>query len=486
MKPQLTQLFHSAHSRGYSRTGILAVLTLTAVLVHGYHFGVEDQEVYVSAIKKGLDPSLYPHNSDLFMTQMRGTAFCKFFVILVHLSHLPLEALLFAFHLLSIFLILLGCSMIARRCFRSEAAVWSGLLLVVGVLTIPVAGTALYIVDQYLHPRAVATWAILFAVAAILDDRRVICALCLVMATLFHPLMAAFGTSFVMLLAWRRPTLGIEHTAALIPIGFVTPAWNRAALPRSYYFLSKWAWSEWLGVLLPLWLAWWCAHLAQVKGLMTAAFVYRRLLSFGLFQFAVALILNTPPLLRLTALQPMRWMHLFYLLFFLLCGGLIGEFLLQHHVWRWVLLFLPVYAGMFYTQRQLFPSSSHIELGCGKNEWCQAFDWVRENTPKGAYFALNPRYVNIPGEDHHGFRSWAERSMLEEESQDAGAATVFPGLLDHWYEQSQALESWKDFKLPQLLKLRDHFGVNWVLMEHDVPGLDCPYRNRSVRACRLP
>lgn len=209
--------------------------------------------------------------------------------------------------------------MIAQRCFQSAAAVWSGLLLVTGALTIPVAGTALYIVDQYLHPRAMATLAILLlAVTAVLDNRRLLCVLWLVMAALFHPLMAAVGISFVVFLAWRRPALGIKHagaTAAPIPIGFTTPAWNRAALPRSYYFLSKWAWSEWLGVVLPLALVWWCARLSRMKRLTRAAFVYRRLLSFGLFQFVVALVLNTLPLLRLAALQPMRRMHLFYLLF---------------------------------------------------------------------------------------------------------------------------------------------------------------------------
>lgn len=76
--------------------------------------------------------------------------------------------------------------------------------------------------------------------------------------------------------------------------------------------------------------------------------------------------------------------------------------------------------------------------------------------------------------------------MLEEESLDAGAATVFPGFLDPWYEQSQALEGWNRFELPQFLILRDRFGVGWILVEHDVSSLSCPYRNRSVRVCRLP
>jgi len=265
------------YTRQLPTIAILAFLAISAVLVHGYHFGAEDQEIYISAIKKGVNPSLYPHNSEFFMTQMQGTIFCRFFVFLIRVSHLPIEALLFAFHLLSIFLILLGCWMISRRCFQSNAAVWSGLLLVTGVFTIPIAGTALYIVDQYIHPRAMATFAILFAVTAILDDRRLFSALWLLIATLFHPLMAAFGISFVAFLAWRMPRLGTEKGASQFPGGFTTPAWSRAAQPRSYYFLSKWAWSEWLGVLLPLTLVWWCARLARARGLTTAAFVYSRL-----------------------------------------------------------------------------------------------------------------------------------------------------------------------------------------------------------------
>jgi hypothetical protein len=479
-----------ATAGGYSRTwsaiGILA-LTIVAVLVHGYHVGVEDQEVYLSAVRKELNPSLYPHNSELFMTQMQGTVFSRFLAFCVYESNLSIETLLFSFHLLTLFLILLGCWMVGRRCFRSKAAVWSGLLLVTAVLTIPIAGTALYIVDQYLHPRAMATWAILFAIAAVLDNRGLVCVLWLMIAILVHPLMAAFGISYVMFLAWRKPSFVTNCPALLVPLGSASAGWRRAAQARSYYFVTQWAWYEWLGVALPIAMVCWFVRLTRLRGLLSAAFMYQRLFYFALFQLALTLALTAPPpLLTLSALQPMRWMHLFYLLFFLLTGGLIGELLLRDHAWRWAILFVPLFAGMFYTQRQLFPSSSHIEFTCGKNDWCQAFDWVRENTPQDAYFALNPRYVNIPGEDHHGFRSWAERSMLEEESQDAGAATVFPRLLDRWYEQSQALEGWDQFELPQFIRLHDRFGVNWVLLERDVLGLSCPYRNRSVRVCRIP
>ncbi len=46
-----------------------------------------------------------------------------------------------------------------------------------------------------------------------------------------------------------------------------------------------------------------------------------------------------------------------------------------------------------------------------KSPWLSAFLWIRENTPKDAVFALDPKYMNEPGVDGHGFRAMAERSV---------------------------------------------------------------------------
>ena len=55
-----------------SAGGIL-FLTAAAVLIHGYHLGVEDQTIYLPAIKKILDPSLYPRDAEFFLAQTRPT-----------------------------------------------------------------------------------------------------------------------------------------------------------------------------------------------------------------------------------------------------------------------------------------------------------------------------------------------------------------------------------------------------------------------------
>ena len=76
---------------------LLAVLTVAALFVHGYHFGAEDQAIYLPAIRKLLDPSLYPHDSELFLPQTSATLFGNLIALTVRNTHLSCAAVLFIF-----------------------------------------------------------------------------------------------------------------------------------------------------------------------------------------------------------------------------------------------------------------------------------------------------------------------------------------------------------------------------------------------------
>jgi len=43
----------------------------------------------------------------------------------------------------------------------------------------------------------------------------------------------------------------------------------------------------------------------------------------------------------------------------------------------------------------------------------------------------------LPGEDTHGFRAIAQRSMIADAGKDSGAVSMFPPLADEWYQQSK-------------------------------------------------
>jgi hypothetical protein len=173
---------------------------------------------------------------------------------------------------------------------------------------------------------------------------------------------------------------------------------------------------------------------------------------------------------------------------FLLGGGLLGKFVLQNRAWRWALLFVPLCAGMVLAQRATFPYSPYIEWPgmAARNPWAQAFEWIRTNTPENAYFAMDPNTMQLPGEDQHGFRAIAERSLLADNVKDSGAVSMFPALAEKWQEQVIAQRGWKNFQAYDFKKLNARYSIDWVVLEQPgVDGLTCPYENVRVRVCAL-
>jgi hypothetical protein len=481
--------------KNYSKNlGILLLLTAFAILLHGYHPGVEDDGVYLPAIKRQLNPQLYPHDFEFFTLQLQATVFDKLIAGSIRLTHLPVGIAVLLWHFVSVFLLLWGCWQISRRCFNEPHAQWAAVTTVAVLLTMPVAGTALYLGDQYLHPRLLASGVILGAIVAILDRTYFLAAACLAIALIIHPLMASFGISYCIFLAWKeRPRANAPLLALLFPLGWIfeptSDAWRAAAHTRDYYSLSNWHWYEWLGVFAPLVLLWWFRRVATRGGSTVVAHVTWRLVGYGLFQLAVASTIMLPASLeRLKPLQPMRYLHLLYLIFVLISGGLIGRHILRRRVFRWLLFFVPLSLVMFYTQRQTFPASPHLEFPgtVSHNSWIQAFEWVRQNTPLDGYFALDPHYMERPGEDFHSFRALAERSALADYVKDPSVATQVPRLAPRWQEQVHAQEGWSHFQAADFQRLKRRFGEDWVVLEGNAaPGMDCPYHNEVLRVCRI-
>ncbi|MFZ0284661.1 MAG: hypothetical protein WAL32_05480 [Terriglobales bacterium] len=472
---------------------ILLLLTFGALQIHGYHPWAEDSELYVPGIEKTLHPNLFPFNSQFFETHAGSTLFPNLVAEAVRLSHLPLTVVLFILHVASIYLFLLACWQLARRCFPGSNARWAGVTLIAALLTLPVAGTALYIFDQYLNPRNLAAFLSIFAIVKVLDKKYVYAGLLLVLTAAIHPLMAVFAIAYCFLLvALPHLDLGVAALACLLPFGitFAPPsaAYHQAALTHSFHYITRWAWYEWLGMLAPLPILYWFSRRARTRDWQNLNLLCRTLVVYELIFFPFALVLSTVPRFEaLARLQPMRSLFLLYILLFLFIGGLLGECILKNQIWRWLALFLPLCAGMFVAQLALFPASRHIEWpgAAPINPWEQAFVWTREHTPTDAIFALDPEVLKIPGEDEQGFRAIAQRSRLADHSSDAGAVSMFPGLAEEWLRQVQAQAGWKHFTADDLRRLHADFGVTWAVFQSPgIAGLDCPYRNSTVLVCR--
>jgi hypothetical protein len=477
----------------------LSLLTAVALLIHGYHPYAEDSEIYLPGVLKILNPSLFPANAEFFGEHAGHTLYPNLIAFSVRATHLPLPWAAFLWHLLSIFLLLAASWRLASALFESplfdeERAWWAAVALMAALLTLPIAGTWLYILDQFLNPRNLAAFAALFAVAEVLHRKYGRAVLWLVFAALMHPFMASFAILFcawlILLDRYRPRVLGF---AAALPFGitFEPPpaAYHEVALRQRSHFVLRWEWYEWLGVIGPVILFYWFGTWARRRGMKNLELVSRAMVPFVVVAAFAAIGLGIPARFEaLTRLQPLRCLALCYMVLVVVGGGLLGQYALQRQVWRWLALFVPLSLGMYFAQRQVFPASQHIEWPWAqpRNQWAQAFEWIRGNTPVDALFALDPRHMELPGEDENGFRARAERSMLADLVKDKGAASMFPPLSVQWAEQIADQKNFEQFGKEDFERLRRKYGVSWVVVEQPGPaGLECPYENSTVRACRV-
>ena len=193
-----------------NQTFPLFLFTVIGFLVMGYHPGFEDDGVYLTAVKADLNSALYPHDSEFFRLQMQATVFDGSMAHFIRWTRMPVARAELLWQLVALYLILWACRKIAVVIFPEVHAQWAAVAMVGAMFTLPVAGTALNIADQHLHPRNLATALILVAVSWILEDkgRRWRAIPLLMLAFLLHPIMAALGVSFCVFL-----TLAMAQTA---------------------------------------------------------------------------------------------------------------------------------------------------------------------------------------------------------------------------------------------------------------------------------
>jgi len=496
------------------------LFTTLGFLVMGYHPGMEDDAVYLAAVKADLQPALFPHNAGFIRLQLRLTVFDTWMAHFVTITHIPLPWAELFWQLVSLFLILWAARQIAAHLFAEPSAQWAGVAMLSAMFTLPVAGTALIVVDQHLHPRNIATALILLAVSSILERKGWRAIPLLVLACALHPIMGVMGISFSFFLAFTlsrpiqtqagasphhpeslaAPAIAIPAIAILPAVALAnpfswifqppSPTWLEALNSRHWFRLYDWEWYEWLGAIGPLVIFWIIARIARKRGeivlsrFATAVFIY------GIFQQAVAMILLGPKaLIVLSALEPMRYLHLVYIFLTLIGGCYAGRYLLKSSIWRWAVFLLILNAPMYYVQRQLFANTVHLELPNTppSSAWLQAFDYIKHSTPTGAYFALDPKYLAADGEDYHGFRALAERSSLADSIKDTSVVTKVPQLGPDWKQQTLAQAGWSHFQLADFERLKSQFGVDWVLIAYpqSVP-LDCHWHNATLAVCQIP
>jgi hypothetical protein len=426
----------------------VTVLTFAALAIHGYHPYADDGGIYLAGVKRLLNPSLYPYWSEFVTEHLRFSLFAPLLATLVHGFRLPLMMVWLAVYAAALWLTLFAAWMLVSRSHASREARCGAVALLAVWLTIPIAGTALLLMDPYLSARSISAPFCVLAMVGALDyfkptfqpgngrARAVgLCCGSLIIAAAVHPLMAIYGLGCVLLLAGfffkstRTQVAGSAGLAALATLVAAilyktapheSAAYRSVALTRTYWFIAGWRWYELFGLAAPI-------VILTAIGLQSersANPMSRALARSGAVAGTVAILIavlfarTSSPAYLIARLQPLRIFQMVYILMILALGALLGDRLLRRRASRWLAAFAVLAIVMFGAERGTYPGSSHFEWpeSLPHNGWERAFQWVRTNTPKDALFALDPDYISLPGEDAQTFRAIAERSALADYS----------------------------------------------------------------------
>jgi Domain of unknown function (DUF6798) len=482
----------------------LAALAPVVFLIHGYHPYSDDASIYVPGIQKLLNPSLYKLDAPFVVSNTHLSIFAHLLAAVVVVTHVPLPIMLLVTHLVSIFLFLIGCWCLASCIFRAMPERWFAVAFAGACFTLPAAGTALVLMDPYVTARSFSTPLGLCAIAAAIDRRWGIAAALIVLTGLVHPLMALYALAMVAV--YVAMDVGGVRAAALVGVmgvvvaalvyfatrfAPVSAAYREAMMSkgRMYFFLTQWKWYEDLGLVMPLLLLAIALYRSDAGG--RARKLCAACLVLGISSIVVSLLFVHPegPYL-LVRIQVLRGFHVIYAVGIVLLGGWLGGMLWRQRRTRWMLFVLLAAAGggLFAAQRTAYPNSAHIEWPGMKprNQWVQAYVWIRNNTPQGAVFAADPNLEFNDGADMQGFRATTERSLLANNKDQGVAAGVNPAIAGIWAKQRDAqigIDTMSDAEREAKLK---PLGVTWLLLRADAKtSFACPFENAVAKVCEL-
>ena len=503
----------------------MSAATVLAVGVDGYHPYAEDGGIYLAGVKRLLDGRLYPHDAAFAMEPARWSAFAPMVAGLVAVTHVPLTWAVLTLHIASVWVTLFAVWMLAARCFgrgdeSKHTARVGAVALLACWLGLPVAGTALYVMDPYLTARSFATPAMLLALVGVLDAtaweevsarrRRgwVMWIGGLAICAIMHPLTALYAEIAALLLACLRARGGEVRIGGTVAV-FVTTiavaacaqmfaptessAYVHAALSRSYWFLSQWRWYEMVGIAAPagiLGTVGWLLDRRAERDNGTMRAMARMAVILGATACGVAVLFGREDGARhlVARMQPLRMFQVVYVVMILMLGGWLGKAVLRRDVWKWTAVVVVLGGVMFSAARAEYAGSNHLEMPwiAKRNTWVQAFEWVRVNTPRDALFATDGDYIHAPGEDAQNFRAIAERSVLPDASKDGGEASIAPDLAKVWAQGAAAQDGLSGISDAERVARLRPLGVTWLVLAASArTQMECPYANAGVRVCRL-
>ncbi len=473
--------------------GLLLFFALATANSGGYRYGISDQAFYEPAIRRALDPSLFPRDASLIAAQARLMGSDKIIGGTARLLHTDLPPLFLAIYALTLVMLASGAAIFVRGLGWSRWATIAFLALL--TLRHRIAKTGANTLEGYMHPRQLAFALGVVALATTYRKRPWWTVGLLIGAALLHPTTALWFALFigpaavVMYPSWRRPLIGVTSIAAIASIALLMgplssrlvimdAAWIDAFVDKDYVFPMAWpayAWIMNLAYVPVIALVWRQrvragAARPEERGLVAGAIVL-------LIVFLISVPLTAAHVALVVQLQVTRvfWVLDFIALAYVawwLTSGVSRKSFVAAAV-ALILVAMSLGRGV-YVMHTEDPSRPLVQEQLADSQWVQALDWLR----------TQPASWNVLADPGHAWRYGisvrvgAQRDTVIESVKDSALAMYDRDIALRVTDRSRALEHFDAFTTNDIKAAAERYDVDAVIVDKShVLDLPVLYRN---------
>jgi hypothetical protein len=490
---------------GWPPTVLFAVclvpfLFLATLNSAGYRYGASDQAFYAPAVLEGINPLLYPRDSDLIRSQARLTLVDEVIGPIGRVSGLPLPYLFAALHVLTLALLALAAIRIGGALYRTGWAV-VGLLAAI-TLRHAIIRSGTNTLEGYFHPRQLSFAIGAMAVASFLRGGTAIVALLVAAAFALHPTTGLWFAiwmgvaTYVAQPALRRAMLAGAAACAVAaawalsagPLGGrvvrMDQEWLATLAAKSYLFPLGWpgvAWLVNLGYAPIIYAVYRYRARAGLHAAREPALVAGCLALLPVFLATVPF--NAARIALAIQLQPARifWMLDFLATIYVVWVAVEGITLRQVRMrLAAAALVLLAAARGTYVMFIEFPGRRIAQTFVNDDDWGRAMRWAR-TTPIGSGWLAAPDHAVLYGTS---VRVAAERDVFVEAIKDSAVGMYERSIALRTRDRVGELGDFPSLTAERARAIAAAYGLDYLITE-DALDLPIAFSSGRIRVYRL-
>lgn len=496
---------------------IISCLAIFSIFIHGYQFGVSDQEIFIPYILKWQDPILF--KDDILFNQSSSTTSIFYPLFGFFSKFIDIQILFFAGFVIFQFIFFaaifrLSKTLINTSVARGDSSLFAYLSLLPFMLSKFIGGTATSTFETFFGYRSLGILFLLFYLIYLMERQFLKSAVVAGLGFLVHPLsiipsllLLPFATlaiskgklqelakiSLVFIILISPLILVILSQNSFSTSGLKDQFWFSIIKYRdNYLFASTWSFRSWLAffmyiVLIGLFLG----NLKQTRKFILLTVMVS--LSVFVTNFIILEIWRIPAIAQfqlVRSITPLAYIGLSLAPIFLLSknlplrmSGIVAFLSLSLNLFGLFLLSVIFYfaAALFFKKPQTFNLSknfcyilfatffvSYLFLNLGSltnisgrlefpkssSDWTSLQIWVKNNTPKDSLFLVPPHQT--------GFRIFSHRSIIGD-IKDGAIVMYSPNYAKYWLSLVEDLLNYDKLNEEQFKLLHSKYNFDYVV-----------------------